>query len=113
MIGGDSRGFKGDSPHWGRLGQAAAPRLPSGLVQNPPASPPLQGQSLPGRGGALPQGRARSGASGAAGKGLWLVLVFLLSRFGRGTGRVEGKWGRPVSVRKSNLAPGPGVRFCF
>lgn len=74
----------------------------------PPASPPLQGQSKPGRGGARPLGRA----SGAAGKGLWLVLVFAKPVWERNR-ESRGEEGRPVSAREINLVPGPGVRFCF
>lgn len=72
-------GVKGDSPHWGATRASCctqASQWPCPEPPPPPASPPLQGQSKPGRGGARPQGRARSGASGAAGKGLWLVWGF-------------------------------------
>lgn len=79
----------------------------------PPASPPLQGQSKPGRGGARPQGRARSGASGAAGKGLWLVLVFAKQVWEGSLESRDGGRGRPESACERNLAPGPRCTLLF
>lgn len=94
------RGLLGDQRRQSSLGATRAScgtqasRWPG---PDPPASPPLQGQSKPVRGGARPQGRARSGASGEAGKGLWLVLVFA-KRVWEGNRQSRGEGGRPVKV---------------
>lgn len=81
---------------------------------DPPASPPLQGRSKPGRGGARPQGRARSGCFRSRWEGALACFGFAKPVWGReGTVSVEGAGGRPVSVRESNLAPWPGGPFVF
>lgn len=93
MIKGTIGGSKETVLTGGRPGQAAAPRLPSGLVQNHPR-PRLP---RPSRVRASRAGEERGHRDAPAavlpellGRGSGLFGV-LLSRFGRGTERVEGK----------------------